>query len=62
MEAVPSFETPENFYRTTRRRTPEDCTVRIHRCKNLRSSLALDFIYMHSFQEHAVKYSLVLES
>jgi hypothetical protein len=62
MEAVPPSETSVNFYRTTRRRTPEDCVVRIHHCENLRSSIAFDFIYMHSFKEHAIKYSLVLKN
>jgi hypothetical protein len=37
MEAVCSSETPVDFQRTTRRYIPEDSTLHIHRCEDLKS-------------------------
>jgi hypothetical protein len=39
IEAVLSSETSVNSYRTTWRRTPEDSTLRNHRCENLKCKL-----------------------
>jgi hypothetical protein len=38
MEAARTSETLVNFYRTTRRYSPEDSHLRIHRSRNLKSS------------------------
>jgi hypothetical protein len=46
MEAVCSPETSVDFYRTTRRYIPEDCTLHNHRCENLKSYMVEVYLYI----------------
>jgi hypothetical protein len=38
-EAASTFETPVNFYQTTRRNNPEDSLLHTRRCENLKSPI-----------------------